>query len=175
MTDYKAKFGTCFLCSSMCLALLSAQNAKPVVPNQRMLFNLEVAIEAPVAIPEDVLKILRLSREVKTSRCVAEESNFGDFSGAWFEAAKVHLYSSDDSSLLVKAKNGCLMGANIGPFWIFQKSSKGHELLLTVNALAVEVLGTSTMGYRDIRATAVAGGEARSVFYKYNGKVYLKP
>jgi hypothetical protein len=91
MTDYKAKFGTCFLCLCMCLTLLSAQSSKPVMPNQRMLFNLEVAIEAPVAIPEDILKILRLSREVKTSRCVADQSDFGKFSGAWFEAARVHL------------------------------------------------------------------------------------
>lgn len=153
---------------------LNSQTSKPVEHNRKALFNLEVPIKMPVKIPEDVLKILQSTPEVKTSGCIEDEAAYGKFSEVWFEATRLHLAGSGNSGLLVKPKNGCLMGANVGPFWIFEKTPKGYELRLTVNALSVEILESTTKGYRDIRAAAVAGGEARSVIYKFDGKQYAE-
>jgi hypothetical protein len=73
---------------------------------------------------------------------------------------------------MVKAKDGCLFGANIGPFWVFRNTGKRYELVLSVSALAVEVLGAKSNGYRDILAGAVASGQSVSVLYKFDGHRY---
>ena len=73
----------------------------------------------------------KCARVVRDSR----DSQSPDIAASWFEAAQIHLDGPEAIDLLVKAKDGCLFGANIGPFWIFRKTQHGYELLLRRNAL----------------------------------------
>src|SRR5208282_1683510 len=140
-------------------------------PQEQMRFGLEESVTQPVAIPDAVLAILRTDSVVITSRCGDGQPAF-NISASWFEAAQVHLNGPEEIGLLVKAKDGCLFGANIGPFWVFRKTQHGYELLLDVDALGVELLPSRTQGHKDISAGAVAGGKAVSVFYKFDGRKY---
>ena len=93
-------------------------------------------------------------------------------SASWFEASQIHLDGPEEIDVLVKAKNACLFGANIGPFWIFRKTQRGYELVLNVSALGVELLPSRTSGHKDVSAGAVAGGKSVIVFYKFDGHRY---
>jgi len=82
-----------------------------------MRFGLEESVIQPVPIPDAILAMLRSDSEVRTSRCVDEGQTSPDISASWFEASQIHLDGPEEIDLLVKAKDGCLFGANIGPFW----------------------------------------------------------
>lgn len=147
------------------------QTKKSTAPEQ-LRFGLEELVRHPVPLPQAVLKILRDDGEVRSSRCVSEDDQGHAISTSWFEASQIHLDGPDEVDLLVKAKDGCLFGANIGPFWIFRNTSQGYKLVLTVSALSVDILRNKTNGLRDVSAGAVAGGQAVSVSFKFDGQKY---
>ncbi len=111
---------------------------------------------------------------MRASRCVVKDQTADKISASWFEASKIHLGGPKEVNLLVKAKDGCLFGANIGPFWIFRRTPQGYELLLAVSALGVRLLPHTTNGHKDIAAGAVAGGKFVSAFYKFDGHRYVE-
>jgi hypothetical protein len=139
---------------------------------EQMRFGLEESVNQPVPIPDAVLAMLRTDSEVRTSRCVDQGQPSPDISASWFEASQIHLDGPEEIDLLVKAKDGCLFGANIGPFWIFKKTQHGYELLLDVSALGLELLPSRTNGHKDVSVGAVAGGKAVSAFHKFDGRRY---
>jgi hypothetical protein len=151
---------------------VASQQAKKRPSQEQMKFGLEGSVIQPVPIPDAVLAMLRTDSEVRTSRCVDEGQPSPSVSASWFEASQIHLDGPVEIDLLVKAKDGCLFGANIGPFWIFKKTPHGYALLLAVSALGVEVLPSRTNGHKDVSAGAVAGGKAVSVLYKFDGRRY---
>lgn len=149
----------------------SRQAKKP--PSQEQIrFGLEESINRPVPIPDGVLAALKIDSEVRTSRCVDDDQPSPRISASWFEASQIHLDGPEEIDVLVKAKNACLFGANIGPFWIFRKTQRGYELVLNVSALGVELLPSRTSGHKDVSAGAVAGGKSVIVFYKFDGHRY---
>jgi hypothetical protein len=149
-----------------------SQQTKKRPSQEQMRFGLEESVIQPVPIPDAVLAMLRSDSEVGTSRCVDEGQTSPDISASWFEASQIHLDGPEEIDLLVKAKDGCLFGANIGPFWIFRKTQHGYELLLGVSALGVELLPSRTNGHKDVSTGGVAGGKAATVFYKFDGRRY---
>lgn len=149
-----------------------SQQTKKRPSKEQTRFGLEQSVVQPVPIPDGVLAMLGTDSEVRTSRCVDQGHQSPDIAASWFEAAQIHLDGPEEIDLLVKAKDGCLFGANIGPFWIFRKTQHGYELLLDVSALGVELLPSQTNGHKDVSAGAVAGGKAAFVFYKFDGRRY---
>lgn len=147
------------------------QTKKSAAPEQTR-FGLEELVRHPVPLPEAVLKILRDDGEVRSSRCVSEDDQAQAISASWFEASQIHLDGPYEADLLVKAKDGCLLGANIGPFWIFRNTPQVYKLVLTVSALGVDILQNKTNGLRDVSVGAVAGGEAVRVRFKFDGQKY---
>jgi hypothetical protein len=139
---------------------------------EQIRFGLEESALHPVPLPQAVLKILMNDGQVRTSRCVSEDEQAQAISASWFEASQIHLDGPDEVDLLVKSKNGCLFGANIGPFWIFRNTPQGYQLVLNVSALVVTILRSRTNGLSDVSAGAVAGGEAVSVRFKFDGHKY---
>ena len=151
-----------------------SHQAKENSPQEQTRFGLEESVARPVSIPEAVLSILGDDSEVRTSGCAVNDQTANKISASWFEASQIHLDGPKEVDLLVKAKDGCLFGANIGPFWIFRKTQQGYELLLTVNALGVRLLSRTTNGHKDISSGAVAGGKFVSVFYQFDGHRYVE-
>jgi hypothetical protein len=149
-----------------------SQQAKKRPSQEQTRFGLEQPVSKPVPIPDAILSILDTDSEVLTSRCVEEGRPTRKISASWFEASQIHLDGPEEIDLLVKAKDGCLLGANIGPFWIFEKTEHGYELLLGVSALGLELLPSRTNSHKDVSAGAVAGGAAVTVFYKFDGRRY---
>jgi hypothetical protein len=160
-------------------AILMTGAAKPQqgnksIPSEQTRFGLEESVVHPVPVPSKVVAILKDDAEVRSRGCRDQAESANQVSASWFEASQIHLDGSGEVHLLVKAKNGCLFGANIGPFWIFRNTPQGYQLVLNVSALGVELLRSRTNGYRDVSAGAVAGGKAVSVIFKFDGRKYLE-
>ncbi|HKM66986.1 MAG TPA: hypothetical protein VJX70_07465 [Candidatus Acidoferrum sp.] len=148
------------------------QQTKKSTAYEQTRFDLEVVVRHPVPLPQAVLKILRHDGEVRSSRCVSEDDQAQAISASWFEASQIHLDGPDEVDLLAKGKDGCLFGANMGPFWIFRNTPQEYKLVLTVSALGVDILRNKTNGLRDVSAVAVAGGKWVSVSFKFDGQKY---
>ena len=169
-------YGTVHVLTFVLIGALVAATAEPQqkksAAHEQTRFGLEEAVLHPVPLPQAVLTILKDDDEVRSSRCVSEDDQASAISASWFEASQIHLDGPEEVDLLVKAKSGCLFGANIGPFWIFRGTPNGYKLVLNVSALGVDLLRTKTNGLRDVSAGAVAGGEAVSVTFKFYGQKY---
>lgn len=133
-------------------------------------FGLEEPINHPVPIPEGVLKILRQDSDI--SACDLEPNSRDSIPSTWYEASQIHLDGPNQIDFIVKAKNACLWGANIGPFWVFRGTSNGHSLVLSTAALGLRVLNTKTNGLRDVEAGAVVSLKPSFVTYRFDGQRY---
>jgi hypothetical protein len=101
---------------------VESQQSKKRASQEQTRFGLEESVNQPVRIPEPVQFIQSTDPDVRTSRCVDEDQSLPKISVSWFEASQIHLTGPKEMDLLVKAKDGCLFGANIGPFWLFKRT-----------------------------------------------------
>jgi hypothetical protein len=123
----------------------------------------------PIAIPNQVLGTLKNDGDVMN--CVSNGS--GDaFSADWFEASEVALHDQNQADLVVVAQNGCLLGANIAPFWIFKNNGHAYDLVLTVHAHDLEIASATTMGYRDVVTLSATAIQVISSTYQFDGVEY---
>jgi len=133
-------------------------------------FGAEVAIRKAAEIPTDVLSILREDKRNQT--CLREGESPTNITSSWFVGSRVHLNGDADADLVVAARNECLLGANIIPFWVFRNTRQGHELVLSVSALGLDVLNKKTNNYRDIRTSAATARSVHRVTFKFDGNEY---
>jgi len=133
-------------------------------------FGAEVAIRKAVEIPIDVLSILREDKRNQT--CLKDGESPMSITSSWFVGSRIHLHGNGDADLVVAAKNPCLFGANLVPFWVFRNTPHGHELVLNVSALSLDVLNTKTNNYRDIRTARATARSVRTVIFRFDGKEY---
>ncbi len=139
-----------------------------------------VPIQAPAEIPPDILALLRKDTYVRT--CLEEGDLEEKIRATWFVGANIHLSSSSESDLIVMprelkqapSENRCLLGANVGPFWIFKRVANGFPLVLELHTVGVTILKAQTNGYRDIQSEKIlqAGAYISTERYKFNGHVY---
>lgn len=150
------------------------QQRQPESRGEQSRFGLEQPVDRPAAIPPDVLKILRHDADIRT--CTIEADERDKIPAAWFEASEIHLSNVNEFDLVVKPTNACLWGPNLGPFWLFRNTDRGHQLVLSTVAVGLRVLNTRTNGFRDVRAGAIVGAsQPRYVTYKFDGRVYRPP
>ncbi|HKV64459.1 MAG TPA: hypothetical protein VJO16_21310 [Candidatus Acidoferrum sp.] len=149
---------------------VNAQTKPKAAPAEQTKFNLEERVLRPATIPEDVLKVLRENSDFRT--CDVEAGSRDNVPATWYEASQIHLDGLGETDLVVKAKNACMMGPNLGPFWVFRKTAEGHILVLSTDAVGVKILKSETNGLRDIRTGAVANLKPTYVIYKFDGRVY---
>jgi hypothetical protein len=162
------------LLSLLCCSSVALAQAPGGAKHEQTHFALEEPFERSVPLPPSVLKILR-----------ADKSNREGFEGcpgrgaekeipaSWFVASEATLKRGESPGLVVRAENGCLWGANIGPFWVFRRVNGRYELVLSQSALGLELLNTRTNGYRDIETCAAVAAGRYLVCLKYkfaNGK-----
>ena len=147
-----------------------AQTSQKTAHAEQTRFGLEEPIDRPASIPEDVLKILRQDSDVTT--CELEAGSRDRIPATWYEASRIHLDGTNRADLIVKAKNACLMGPNLGPFWVFRKTAGGHDLVLSTVAVGVQILKNKTNGLRDIRIGAIVNLQPSYVTYRFDGHAY---
>jgi hypothetical protein len=133
-------------------------------------FGAELEIRHPVNVPADVLRFLRQDQRIQTR--LGKRKSPENLSASWFAASEIDLNDDGQPDLVLQAVNPHLFGANLVPFWIFQKTSKGEKLILSVNALGLEVLDTKTNSYNNIRTTKATAKEILSATYEFDGDKY---
>ncbi len=143
------------------------QTVKRNMLTEQSAFSLELPFERTVKIPDAILDILENDSHVLSAPC------YGDLSRSMLEAAEVHLIKISEPAMLIKGK-GCLLGANMGPFWIFRSAGDNKfQEILSVDAMVIKVCISESKGYRNISAGAVVGG-GKPVFilFKFDGTTY---
>lgn len=138
--------------------------------DEQIVFEAEGLIRRPVAIPDNVLQILR--QDERNQRSLKEGQTPADMRASWFVGSTIHLNDDDLPDLVVMAANSRLFGANLVPFWIFRNTPQGHQLVLAVMSLGLKVLKSKTNGHRDITTTEVTAVEIFDTRYAFNGNEY---
>src|SRR5689334_22428504 len=149
-------------------ALATQRNAR----NEQRRFGVEVEVKRPAPIPDEVLRSLRT--DARTHGCLEDGQDPHVIDASWFVASVIHLGANNVDDLIVMPKNACLLGANIGPFWIYRKTSTGFELVLVTDALGLEILPTRTKGLRDIRASSATANRVLVKTFSFNGTRYQR-
>ena len=135
-------------------------------------FGIDVHVKKPTTIPEEVLRNLRTDERARA--CLQEGQDANSVDASWFVASVIHLGANNVDDLIVMPQNACLLGANIGPFWVYRKTPTGFGLVLVTNALGLEVLSTRTRGLRDIHASSATATKVSTKTFSFNGSRYQR-
>ena len=159
--------------------LVPAQNTKS---REQSHFNSEQgdvgSVARPVSLPKGALDVLR--RDQRVLHCARNQNISADqIPVKWFTASEIHLDGPVETDFVVlprfdldlKPSNVCLMGANIGPFWVLAEMPKGYKLLLATSTLGLIVLDSRTKGYRDIKSVSESD-VVTTVIFKFDGQKY---
>lgn len=159
--------------------LVRAQNTKS---REQSHFNIEQgdvgSVTRPVSLPKGALDVLR--RDQRIMHCARNQNISADqIPARWFIASEIHLDGPAETDFVVlprfdldlKPSNVCLMGANIGPFWVLAETPKGYKLVLATSALGLVVLDSRTKGYRDIKNVSESN-VVTTVVFKFDGQKY---
>lgn len=132
------------------------------------IFNLEEDVAKKASIPDAVIAVLKSDKRVDA--CFREKGE-GANEAEWFEASEIDLNSDKRMDLIVKAKDGCLFGANQGPFWIFQNEKDGYQQIFSASGLQLAVLPKKANSFNQIKVSkAVAMKPASRTFSFKKGK-----
>jgi len=168
--ESKRLIGFCLSALLIALAIGEASaQARRRSRKEQSRFGAEAVIRKPVEIPTDVLSILREDERNRT--CLRDGESPTSITSSWFVGSQIHL-SNGAADLVVTTRNECLLGANVVPFWVFRNTPQGHQLVLSVSALGLDVLNTKTKTYRDIRLSAATAQRVRTTLFKFDGKEY---
>ena len=142
----------------------------------------ETFIEKPVEIPSGALQVITDSLARGTLNCLnAHKVSPDRLPLPWFAGSEIHLDGPDEIDLIVQPNlpkidghevpfdegAGCLLGANVGPFWVIRKNPSGrYSLLLETCALGLKVLDSRTNFYRDIQTGASTAITTTMIVYK---------
>jgi hypothetical protein len=123
----------------------------------------------PIPLPKNVIKVLMLDER---TRRLLQWRTAEEFRQA-FAASEVDLNADRLNDIIVQGVNPRLLGANVGPFWVFRNTGKNYKLVVTTSALGLEILEEKTKGYRDIRASQATAKELLTTTFKYDGTAYV--
>jgi hypothetical protein len=142
-------------------------------PSEQRHFSAEVpGVDNPVAIPQDVLAVLKADEMVRNA-LESENIPAEKVPLSWFSAAIVHLSNSREADFVVMAK-GTLAGGNVVTFWVFCATARGHVLVLTAPAHGLSVKNTRWRGHRDIELTSASAVQFSKVLCRFDGEKYAK-
>jgi hypothetical protein len=138
---------------------------------EQMQFSVEGEMEKPAAIPPDVLAILSADEYVR-SHLESEEPPRKTAPVSWFSASRIHLTSNPRQTDLIVKGEWPLMGANVGTFWVFLSTPRGHRLVLTGPAHNLEVKTTFWNKHREIELISMTAAEIHTILCRFDGKQY---
>lgn len=147
-----------------CAASVVAQAQKV-----QTVFSLEEEVRKEVAVPMDVMAILKSDRRV--DGCFQQKGE-GASEAAWFAASEIDLNGDRRMDLIIKAKDACLFGANQGPFWVFQKMPDGYQQVLSANGLGLAVMPKKVNSFNQIEISKVAAQKPAIKVYSFKAGKY---
>ena len=112
-----------------------------------------------------------ISDGVLTAECIEEEGGAEKALSIEF----IHLNRDSASEFLAIGRGGCTCRARRCNQWIYRKSSRGYELLLSVyGSEEILPLNRWTLGYRDIKVVYPPANDLTvySEIYKFDGTKY---
>jgi hypothetical protein len=148
-------------------------------------------ISKPVEIPLGALQVVRDTLSLRPEAGCLERKGMTPekIPALWFAASEIHLAGPDEVDLIVQPNfpkivshelpsdtveaASCLLGANVGRFWVIKKNPSGrYSLLLATVALGLEVLDSRSNFYRNIQTAASTAGTTTTVLYKMSVAQY---
>jgi hypothetical protein len=153
-----------------------SKSAKGVVAvKEQTLFGSEEDVKHKINIPKDVLEQLGEYDNRRLEQCQQGDWRESKITNH-FAATKISLNDDKLSDMVVQAQTLCFMGAHNTTFWIFtdvgQRLSPGYELVFDKRADFLEVLKTTTNGYRDIETGSHTAVEMYTAKWKFDGQKY---
>lgn len=128
-------------------------------------------VEHPVTLSPKVLKVLLASQPAKGTFAAMNDSERAEPS-QFFQAAEVHLRSSDDVDLVVIGI-GRMSGADNTWFWVVRSARQDHpRVVLFSGGSALYLMDTRTNGYRDIRVVWSSASETDTTTYHFSVSDY---
>ena len=95
------------------------------------------------------------------------------FAADWVAVDRLDLNGDGRSDWIVHGRNACLRQADAAYWWLYEDTADTPRLLLRAEpARALQVLATSTRGYRDLRLRIAGGRSALVADSKYDGQGY---
>lgn len=136
-------------------------------------FGSETPLTRPIKIPGNVLaELVKLENE-QLMRC---NDNRKTGLVKYFKASAIDINGDGLQDLIVQAGEYCLQGAHNTPMWIFtrigQRLAPGHELIFTTRTDWLEILNSSSNGYRDIKTAGHTALEVFTTVWKFDGATY---
>lgn len=141
-------------------------------------------IRKPVEVPDAALQVLRDTLSRGPLNCIKGKGTTPEqVPASWFVASEIHLDGPDEVDLIV-VPNGprmrelppaasCLLGANVGPFWVLRKNKSGrYGLLLETYALGLEVLDSRANFYRNIQTVSSTAVTRTTLLFKMDVAQY---
>jgi|ERR1044071_859267 hypothetical protein len=140
--------------------------------SEQMVFSAEESeVKKPVALPQDVLAILKHDEMVRNA-LESENISVERIPLSWFSAGRVHLSNSRDGDLVVMGI-GPLRGANITTFWVFLATAHGYKLVLGAPAHTLRVRNTRRREHRDIELISATAAVVSTVLCRFDGERYV--
>jgi hypothetical protein len=176
-----------FVLAVMLQGSVKAQRLAKDVPLEQTTFGADLGpgdgfMGKPVEIPAGALQVVKDTLHRGAVNCLNGHNISPEMAPAsWFAASVIHLDGQDELDLIVQPNlpkivahevplddaAGCLLGANVGPFWVIRKNPSGrYGLLLETYALGLTVLDSRTNFYRDIQTVASTATTSTTITYK---------
>ena len=148
-----------------------AQKPPRQEPEQTHFSAEDESVKNPIAIPDDVLALLRQDKMVRSSL---------EYEGippeklplSWFSASAIHLSGPGEPDLIVAAE-GPLMGANVENFWVFRHTDHGYDLVLNAPAHDLIVVRTVWNKLREIEVLGATAASVHTVRLRFDGRRYV--
>ncbi len=151
--------------------VLAAQgNNAHAVHEQTTFYQTETPLHS-VPVSADVLKALLKTREGKSGLVSANDSERSN-AAQLFCASEIHLTASNETDLVVMGGVGRMSCADSGWFWVVRSAHKNPQVVFFASGNALEVLDSSTQGYRDIRILWEVPWRTDEHFYHFDGRRY---
>jgi hypothetical protein len=125
----------------------------------------------PVPLPNNVLDVLRATKEAKEMQNQLKDYDREDFARL-FKAIEIDLGNPEEIDYVVMGESP-MSGADAPWFWIVRYDQSHPKVIFFTFANGFELLGTKTNGYPDIRSIASTASFRFTNIYHYNGQQYI--
>jgi hypothetical protein len=141
--------------------------------HEQIHFSIEEDLKRVVALPETVLDILMTDEFVVRARaCEKRMAIPNEARSSLFAASEVHLSKSQQPDFVILGR-GCLMGTNIGSFWMVEKSPHGFRVVLAWASHDLDILPRKTHGRHNLRSVSVTANTISTTICKFDGQKYV--
>lgn len=130
--------------------------------------------DASLALPPAIVRALETDELVLTCRDGTDDGT-SRFKAAWVGVRRIDLNADGREDWIVNGRHRCLRTTYAAYWWAYEHTATGPRMVMRAEpAAALDVLTSSTHGFRDLRMRVVNGrGAALVADTQYDGKSYV--